>query len=327
MNLSRFPFRFAVTGIVAILCVGCGSGGATPGSSVAAGASTGAGATGSSPTSPSVSPSPTIEVSPSPAPSPTAPPASAAFKVTAEVWFGGYLIDVTGGTYNSTKHTLNVDATFKNTSTIQTELVQLGSSVTVVWSGQTLLGYVTAGAVPVGATIKGQIQVQTPPDFVVADAVLTFGKPDEHQATVPLGGAAATSEQPTTLTVVGTVKMGSYITFKITSALLVPATCSGYPDRIGFGPQKANLVSIVLWGTATSTDPLNYGHTDQGFIVLADATSVISDPAMGLSIPNGATIPNQGMCFAVAEPGSGTDVLKIHEYRSNVTGSLQFLVP
>jgi hypothetical protein len=327
MNDLRFPLRGAAVLVAGILLAGCGGGGgATAGVSIAAGAPTDAASTAATPTVPP-SVAPTLEVTPSPAPSATASPAAAAFPLTAEVWFGGYLIDVSGGTYDSTKHALTIDATFKNTSRIATQLVHLGNSTTVIWSGQTLIGYVTAADVAVGATVKSQIQVQTPPGFVVADAVLTFGKPDEHHATVPLGGTAAASEQPVPLTVAGTVKMGKYVTYKITSALLVPAACSGYPDRIGFGPQPANLVSIVLWGTAASTDAINQAHLDQSYLVLADQTKVVGIPAMGLEIPNGAAIPNVGVCFSVAEPGSGTYVLKLHEYRSNATGSLQFLIP
>jgi hypothetical protein len=329
MNQSRFPLRGAAVLVACVLLAGCGGGGgATPGTSIAAAPPTNAPSIAAA-SSPTVAPSvvPTLEVTPSPAPSPTASPASADFPLTAEVWFGGYLIDVTGGSYNATKHALTIDATFKNTSGILTQLVHVGSSTTVVWNGQTLIGYVTAADVPVGATVKSQIQVQTPPAFVVADAVLTFGTPAQHQATVPLGGAAAASDQPVPLAIVGTLKLGRYVTYKVTSAMLVPATCSGYPERIGFGPQPANLVSIVVWGTVASSDAVNQAHLDQSYLVLADKSKVIGVPAMGLEIANGATIPNVAVCFAVAEPGSGTYLLKLHEYRSNVTGSLQFLIP
>jgi hypothetical protein len=273
-------------------------------------------------------PSPSVAAIPSPTVTATAgPPTAGPFALTADVWWSGYAISVTGGNYDPVKHALTIDATFLNTSTQDGELRQLSDGVSVVWNSQFLTAYVTAGAAPVGVAVKGQVQVQTPPDFVVGDAVLTFGRPDQHQATVPLGGAAAASEQPSTLTIVGTLKMGKYITFKVTSGMLVPAACTGYPDRIRFGPLKSTLVSMLIWGTAKSTDPLNYGHTDQGYLVLADGTRVVSNPAMSLSMPNGATIPDQGMCFALAEPGSGAYTLKMHEYRSNATGSLKVLIP
>jgi hypothetical protein len=245
----------------------------------------------------------------------------------AEVWWGGYAITVTGGTYDSIKHTLHIDAAFTNTSTQQTELRQLGSAVTIVWNGEFLPSFVTAATIPVGTTANGQVQVQPPAGFVVADAVLTFGKADEHQALVPLSGAAATSDQPAALTIVGTVKMGRYITFKSTSASLVPASCSGYPVRIAHGALAKNLVSIVLWGTVTSTDPFNYGHIDTGYVVLPDGTKTLSVPGMSLSVPNKTTIRDVGMCFAVPAPGSASYTLKMYESRSKKTGALVFVIP
>jgi hypothetical protein len=315
--------RVAGSVCLGLALIGCaGSAATTAGAPTAGSASLGPIVTAVASDGPSFAaiPSPTVAAT-------AGPPTSGPFALTADVWWSGYAISVTGGDYDPVKHALAIDATFLNTSTQDGELRQLSDGVSVVWNSQFLTAYVTAGAAPVGVAVKGQIQVQTPPGFVVADAVLTFGRPDQHQATVPLDGAAAASEQPSTLTIVGTLKMGKYITFKVTSAMLVPAACTGYPDRIRFEPLKSTLVSMLIWGTAKSTDPLNYGHTDQGYLVLADGTKVVSDPAMSLSIPNGATIHDQGMCFALAEPGSGAFTLKIHEYRSNATGSLKVLIP
>lgn len=262
-----------------------------------------------------------------PTPAPTAATPGNGFALAATVWFSGYLITLTGGTYDPATHVLHVDGTFENTSTQQTELVQLGSSVTVVSTAHVLPAYVTAGIVPVGATVKGQIQVQAPADFTVADAVLTFGGSTQHQATVPLGGGTASSDQPAAISIAGKVTIGKYVSYTVASAMLVPAACSGYPDRIRFGPLDAGQVSILLWGTAANRDPLNYAHIDQGYVVLGDGSRVASNPPMSLSLPNGATLPHQGMCFAVPEPASGTYTLKLHEYRSKATGSLTFVIP
>ena len=48
---------------------------------------------------------------------------------------------------------------------------------------------------------------------------------------------------------------------------------------------------------------------------------------MGLEVPYGTTIRNVGMCFALPEPGSGAISLRMHEYRSRTTGTLQLLIP
>jgi hypothetical protein len=279
--------------------------------------------------SPSVSPnaSPTAQPTPTPSPSPTPAPSGAAFTLDSQVWWSGYAITVTGGAYNPLKHTLAINATFQNTSTQQTDLSQVSNGVKIVWSGQFLPGYLNAGAVPVGATASGVIQLQPPAGFVVADAVLTFGQPDEHQAVVPLNGGPASSDQPSPLTVSGAVKMGKYVTFTVTKAMLVPAACSGYPDRIRYGSLKKNLISIVLWGVATNTDPLNYAQIDQGYVAVPDGTTAVSNPAVGLELAPKATLRDQGMCFAVPAPGSGSYTLTMHESRSKANGTLTFAVP
>jgi hypothetical protein len=250
-----------------------------------------------------------------------------AFTLQSTVWWSGYVITVTGGTYNPAKRTLSIDATFQNTSTQQTELAQLGNGTKIVWNGQYLPGFVTYGAVPVGATARGQIQLQPPTGFVVADAVLTFGQPDEHQAIVPLNAGPATSDQPVALTVSGKVAMGKYVKFTVTRGIVVPASCSGYMDRIKYGPIKSNLVSIVLWGNATSSDPLNYAQIDQGFVLVPDGTTSASNPLVSLSLSPKQTLRDQGVCFAVPVPGSGSYTLTMHESRSKANGKLVFLVP
>jgi len=272
-------------------------------------------------------PSPTEAGAPTPPPTATPAVVGNAFPLAATVWFSGYRITLTGGTYDAAKHVLHVDGMFENTSTQETELRQLGNDTTILWNSQVLPAFVTAGVVPIGATVAGQVQVQTPADFALADAVLAFGKVTQHQALVPLGGAAATSEEPVALALAGKVTMGKYVTYTITSAMLVPAACTGYTNRIRFGPLPVDQVSILIWGTAHSKDPLNYAQMDQAYLVLADGSKVQSIPGMSLSVPNGATIPNQGVCFAVPEPGSGTFTLKLHEYRSKATGSLQLVIP
>jgi hypothetical protein len=234
---------------------------------------------------------------------------------------------VTGGTYDPLKHKLSIDASFQNTSTQQTEVSQTSPWIKIVWNGQFLPGYTTSGPVPVGATARAQIQLQPPNDFVVTDAVLTFGAPDEHQAVVPLNGDPATSDQPIPLTLSGKIKMGTYVAFTVQSGIVVPAACTGYPDRIKYGPLKKGEVSVVLWGTASSSDPLNYGYIDQGFLLAPDGTTAASNPGVAYSVPNKGTLRNQGMCFDVLAPGSGTYKLTLHEQRSKKSGSFTFVVP
>lgn len=298
---------------------------ASPSPSTPPSASASAAASASASASPS--PSPSVKPTPTPSPTPTPQPTPVAFSLNSSVWYSGYAITVTGGTYDPLKHKLNIDISLQNQSTQQTEASQLSNGVKVVWSGQFLPGFVTQGPVPVGATAQAQIQLQPPAGFDVATAVVAFGQPSEHQALVPLNGDAATSDQPVPLAIAGTIKMGKFVTFKVTKSMLVPASCTGYPDRIKYGALPKDQISIVLWGTATNAEPSNYAQIDQGFVTIPDATTAISNPAVGMSLPGKATLRDQGMCFVVPAPASGAYKLTMHEYRSKANGTIPFTLP
>jgi len=254
-------------------------------------------------------------------------PTPTTFTLDSTVWWSGYVIHVTDGTYDPLKHVLHVNATFTNTSTIQTDSSTLGNDLKIVWNGQFLVGYVTGGAIPVGATASAQIQVTAPPGLVVADTVLAFGAPDEHQALVPLNGSAATSEQPTTLTAGGVVKVGKFASFTIAKALLVPAGCYGYPEKFKFVQLKKNEVSLVLYGTFTNADTVGYASIDQAFVVAPDTTSATSITGASWTLAPKQTLRDEGMCFEVAAPGSGSYTLTIHDSHSKAFGTLAIAVP
>jgi len=269
------------------------------------------------------SPTPTAAVTAAP----TAAAASGAFTLSDSVWWSGFEIAITGGTYDVAKHSLIVNASFTNTGTQGSELRNLSDGTKVSWSGQDLPAFEPVGVVGPGATTQAQISAAVPAGFDVASAVLTFGAIDQHRALVPLDGTAATSERPTALAIAGKVTMGKYTTYTVTSSVLVPASCSGYPDRIKYGPLDATLLSIVIFGTAVNRDSTLDHHIDRGYLVLADGSKVASVPVMGIELPASTTIKNQAMCFAVDVPGSGSYKLQMHEYRSNATGTLAFTLP
>jgi hypothetical protein len=323
MSVSR-----PVTGLIALcLIVGACSGSGAPASAAPSEASSAPSASATASPSASPSASPTAKPTPSSTPTPTPVPSAAAFSLDSTVWWSGYVIHVTGGTYDPLKRILKVEATFMNTATAQTEVSQVGNDLKVVWNGQFMAPSVSPGPVPVGATASAEISLQVPKDFTVADTVLAFGAPDEHQALVPLNGDPATSDQPTSFTVSGTAKMGKYAAFAVNKGLVIPAACSGYPDRIKYGPLKKGEVSIVLWGVATNSAPLNDAYMDQGFIAVPDGTTATSNPAVGYDVFAKGTIRTDGMCFDVPAPGSGSYKLTMHEQRSKASGSMTFVVP
>lgn len=322
------PLGLAATTCLAVSVVACSGGTAPTAQPTALSAPTASLAVeptgspnGSPATSPTEAPIPTAipTVLPTSTPAPTLP--TGTFSLSANVWWSGFDITVTGGDYDVAKHTLTIDASFTNAGTQESELRQLSDGTSVTWNGQSLPGFETAGIVAGGATGTGQIGIKVPAGFDPSQAVLTFGKPGQHQAFVPLNSAEATSDRVQQLPMAGKVTMGKYVTYTITSAYLVPGSCSGYPARIKYGPQDASLVSIVVFGTAKSTDSTNYRQIDRGYLVLPDGSKLDSNPAMGLSLALKGVLTNVAMCFAVTPPFDGTYTLKMHEYRSNATGS------
>jgi hypothetical protein len=307
--------RIAAMACAVVLLAGCGGPGvATPAASTAATTPTAAAAT--------AGPTEAATSAPTGAPTPTAVASTGAFALAASVWWSGFEIAVRGGLVDMAKRTLVIDATFKNTGTQASELRNLSDWTAVSWNSQAFPGFVTSGLVAAGATAHAQISVAIPTAFDLTAATLTFGKSDEHRAIVPLNGAEATSDLPSRLHLTGKITMGKYVTYTVTSAWIVPASCSGYPDRIKYGPLKANLLSIVVFGTAASTDSTNYRQIDRGYLVLPDGSKVASVPQMSLSLPLNTSFPNEAMCFAVTPPFPGGYKIGMHEYRSNATGTL-----
>jgi hypothetical protein len=279
------------------------------------------------PASASAAPSPSAKPTPTPLPTPTPAPTPVAFTLSAHVWWGGYVIDVTGGSYDPLKRKLLINAEFLNTSTAANDVSSLGAALNVVWNSTYLQGFIPLGAMPPGGTVKAEIQVQPPAGFDPSTAVLTFGVPTDHQATIPLNGDAAVSEQPQTLAVTGDVKMGKFVSFGVTSGVLMPAACSGSPAKMKFGPMKKAEMSILLLGVATNTSPTLDGFIDQAFLDVPDGTSAAGNPAAYITLPVKGTVRDNGLCFNVPAPGSGAYKLTMHEGRSKANGSISFQIP
>ena len=245
----------------------------------------------------------------------------------AQVWWGGYAIDVSGATYDPMQRKLFISASFLNTSTSSNNVSSLGRWMNVVWNGPSLQGFMPNGEVPAGGTVNGTIQFGPPDGFTPETAVLTFGLPTEHQATVPLNGDAATSEQPIEIPVSGTVKMGKYVKYALTSGILIPASCAGSPSQMSYGAMKAGEMSIVLGGVATNSESSGSAFIDKAYLNLPDGTTSAANPAMYVSVISKGAVRDARMCFSVPVPASGSYKLTMHELRSKKSGAITFQVP
>lgn len=245
----------------------------------------------------------------------------------ANVWWGGYEINVSGATYDPIKRRLVVIATFLNTGTQGNDVSGLGAELNVVWNSTYIPGFIPLGGVPAGGTVRGEVQVLAPVGFTPETAVLTFGLPAEHQAKVPLNGDPATSEQPTALAVTGKVKMGKYVAYTVTSGRLIPASCAGSPSKMKFGSLKADQLSIVLQGVATNSESGYDGFIDKAFVTVPDGTTSAALPAVYIGVPSKGTVRDYALCFNVPAPGSGAYKLTMHDSRARKNGAITFQVP
>ena len=278
---------------------------------------------------PTATASPTLTAvpTPTPAPTPTPLPTPLAMTLDSHVWWGGYAIDVSGATYDPLKRKLVVVATFLNTSTAPNDVSGLGSGLNVLWNSTYLPGFIPLGGVPAGGTVRGEIQVQVPVGFTPETAVLVFGQPTEHQATVPLNGDPAVSEQPVTFPVAGKVKMGKYASYTVKTGLLMPASCAGSPTKMKYGAMKSGDMSIVLGGTAANGESGYDAFIDKAYLTVPDGTTAAANPAIYVSVVSKGTVRDAAMCFNVPAPGPGTYKLTMHESRSKKNGAITFVIP
>lgn len=337
MSTHRSLAGAVIIGLLLAACsgstpVGPDDGSTAPSDAVVATASAGptstAVAVSASPSSaPTATPSPTPIPTASPTPTSTPVPTPQANPLAAHVWWGGYEIDVSGATYDPLKKRLIIVATFLNTSTAPNDVSGLGNELNVVWNSTYLQGFIPAGAVPAGGTVRGEIQVQPPVGFTPETAVLTFGQPTEHQAMVPLNGDPATSEMAVTFHVLGKVKMGKYATYTVNAGTLMPASCAGAPQKLKFGPMKTGEMSVLLGGVAANGESGYDAFIDQAYVTVPDGTTAAAFPAMYLGVPSKGTVRDARMCFNVPASGSGTYKLTMHESRSKKSGSITFVIP
>ena len=240
---------------------------------------------------------------------PGAGPASATATPGSSLYYAGLDITVEGVTYDEDAATLTVNATFHNTATAPVDLNLLSGGQASIWWDQTVLDLSPANApVPAGATVRGTLMgTSIPAGFVMDDAVLTFGRPGDHQATLPLAaGSVATFDPPLQFDVAKTVRAKKYATFEITSAQVVPARCSGNSDEFVLEAAPSNEATILLTATVT-------GGRDIGVGGMSLAGAFATDPS-GVSGASDLLVPVLGVrdvvrdmhyCFPVAAPVQG----------------------
>jgi hypothetical protein len=237
----------------------------------------------------------------------TASRSPASVALNAKVWFAGFDIGVQRATYDRDSGEVRIAATFVNRQAATANVVALfiGSITAVEWQGHRARPDCSCGSLPPGATERDELVVDVPTGFQLSGAALVFGGPEQHQAVVPLDGKAPKSERPVGRAASGKIYDGAGTTFSVERVEVVPATCHGRADELGYVPGPAKEMSVVAWGTAVTGKP-NVGY-GQGLLILPDGTKLASPSLSGYIYVLNADQPEHdiGICFRVPKPVKG----------------------
>ncbi len=228
----------------------------------------------------------------------------------ATVWFAGFEISASAARYDPANDQVVVDAEIVNTQRIAAEPggLFLGSTSVLEVGGQRLTVWCDGCTrLPPGARVSTALTADFVEDIRLDEAALVFGGPQQHQATIPLGGGPATGAPPQTVPAGGLIDDQQAVTFEVQQVEIVPAACSGYGKDLGFVPGRSDEVSIVVVGTALSYAeyPVNLGEAT---LVLPDgsgpyASSTLNGNMIGLQ--PGVPVGDVPACFVVPAPASG----------------------
>ena len=242
----------------------------------------------------------------------TSPPSIDATDVDldATVWFAGYTVEATRARYDPTDATVSVDVQFTNDQfdsgdpcdlLLEDIALVVDGTRTMLWADPcTRLSPGTSTRTTLTATVSAT----TGGPVGLDQAVVEFGAPDQHQATIPLDGRPATSDFPVTAAATGTVT-GEVTTFTLETVEVVPAGCSS-SNPIRFPPGRLDEMSVVVTGTATSASdyPVGYGKAR---LTLPDGTDLASNSLAGVIYALDPGIPTRDIraCFVVPAPVAG----------------------
>jgi TIR domain len=238
-----------------------------------------------------------------------APPApdAAAIDVNGTVWFEGFSVTVETATYDESNAEVALTATFVNDQAMDDDPKNiLGTSTALLWGdGRRSGAFCPCAALPPGAMERDVIRFDVDDSFGWEGAELVFGSPGQHQAFVPLDGGEADSTMPGSYAITGTTDDGAGTSFSIESIDVVPATCFGFADALGYTSGPADHVSLVAWGTALAT--ANGTPFGVGQLVLPDGTTVTSASLNTYVYALTAGVPEHGVgvCFDIPMPIEG----------------------
>jgi hypothetical protein len=227
--------------------------------------------------------------------------ATTTIELESAVWFARFRIDTDGAEHDPTQRTVAVSTTFTN------EQPAAANPLNVILGDVTALECECDSLAP-GASARTVLTFAVDEGFDLADAILVFGGPRQHQAKVPLDGRPAGGPGPVVQSVSGVVDDGAGTTFSVDRVEVLAATCSGLSSSLTYGPAPSDEYSVEVWGTALTTAPSPGGvGFGEAYLVLPDGTKAGSSSLDGYIHVLGTDQPQRDIpvCFTVAGPISG----------------------
>lgn len=275
------------------------------------------------------SPSPTSQHTPTPRPvdnpSPegtpstvsSAAPVAQSATLDASGWLAGFKVVLKTASIDPAAHLITIGVRLTNTSQVDLQLSRNNNEISIDpgdGSGLSPMQSVTPDAqVVAGTTATSTLTFPAPAGAALDKAVLVLGKSANHQWLVPLrAGAPGTGQGPVTLTPPARLTTAGHLYFQITSAQLLPWSCSGTPSITAFIPSAKTTSVIALNGTVGAGSLARHANALSRMSITAPdgTTAAVITPPLKAWLSDQSS-PNELMCVPVPTGLSGRYVLKI----------------
>jgi hypothetical protein len=266
----------------------------------------------------------------------SAKPAAAGGNATAALtrsgWIAGFKIAVSQATVDRSSQILTLDVLVTNTAQRDGGLTAVSTEILLDPGDQTGLvgvsGVKPGTDIVAGSTAHGTLTFDIGTGFSLAAAVLVLGKPANHQWLLPLqSGRPATGPAPVDLTPPATLRTASSVYYQITSAQLLPWSCTGITPFTAYVPFDKHTSVVAITGTVGAGKLSSYAATIESVAITApDGTTAASTTAPLKTWTSNQSLPNIRQCLPVPADAHGQFTITISDQQHS-TATAQISIP
>jgi hypothetical protein len=258
--------------------------------------------------------------------------ANATAALTTTGWIAGFKIAVSQATVDRASQSLTLDVLVTNTAQRDGGLNAVSGELLLDPGDQTGLVGVSSikpgTDIVAGSTAHGTLTFDVSPRFSLDAAQLVLGKPANHQWLVPLqSGRPATGPAPVDLQPPATLRTASSVYFQITSAQLLPWSCSGITPFTAYVPFDKHTSVVAITGTVGAGKLTSYAATIESVAITApDGTTATSTTAPLKTWTSNQSLPNIRQCLPVPADAHGQFTITISDQQHS-TATAQITIP